>query len=238
MENILKNKLLIILVLFTILINIICLSVFASEIANYTYSCTYAGKNLNINVSDFEGYSRHLVSVVETDGYLTINVYYFNGDVTFSSRDAGLFINVPEGVSICQFSNSSSINDFYSGTTWSFPGSLNGTTREGSAFFSVNTYHYNQAVKTFYGQANVLDNEGNVVFQGAPQEQEEITNPTNPEEEITSPVVQVELMKPTQVQEILPQIMAVVGIVLPTLLTIFGVLLVLYLIKSKNLLHL
>lgn len=65
---------------------------------------------------------------------------------------------------------------------------------------------------------------GNVVFHVAPQAQGE--------------VVQVELMKPTQVQEIPQQIVAVVMIVLPIFLGIFGVLLVLYLIKSKNLLQL
>lgn len=67
-------------------------------------------------------------------------------------------------------------------------------------------------------------NNPTLVFQGAPQAQGE--------------VVQVELMKPTQVQEIPQQIVAVVMIVLPIFLGIFGVLLVLYLIKSKNLLQL
>lgn len=71
---------------------------------------------------------------------------------------------------------------------------------------------------------NVYDNNNELVFQGAPQAQEG--------------AVQVELMKPTQVQEIPQQIVAVVMIVLPIFLGIFGVLLVLYLIKSKNLLHL
>lgn len=64
----------------------------------------------------------------------------------------------------------------------------------------------------------------NVVFQVAPQTPEEVDK--------------VELMKPTQVQEIPQQIVAVVMIVLPIFLGIFGVLLVLYLIKSKNLLQL
>lgn len=62
-----------------------------------------------------------------------------------------------------------------------------------------------------------------VVFQGAPQVEE---------------VPKVELMKATQVEEIPQQIVAVVMIVLPIFLAIFGVLLVLYLIKSKNLLQL
>ena len=62
---------------------------------------------------------------------------------------------------------------------------------------------------------------GDVVFQGAPL-----------------PITQVELMKPIQVEEIPAQIVGIVKIVLPIFLIIFGVLLVLYLIKSKNLLQL
>lgn len=76
-----------------------------------------------------------------------------------------------------------------------------------------------------YGNHDICNSSTNeVVFQGAPQAQEG--------------AVQVELMKPTQVQEIPQQILAVVMIVLPIFLGIFGVLLVLYLIKSKNLLQL
>ena len=73
----------------------------------------------------------------------------------------------------------------------------------------------------YYSNFDVLDSSGNVVFQKAPQE-----------------TFQVELMKPTQVEEIPAQIVGIVKIVLPIFLTIFGVLLVLYLIKSKNLLQL
>ena len=78
--------------------------------------------------------------------------------------------------------------------------------------------------KTIFSNTNVYNNNNELVFQGAPQAQGE--------------AVQVELMKPTQVQEIPQQIVAVVMIVLPIFLGIFGVLLVLYLIKSKNLLQL
>lgn len=70
---------------------------------------------------------------------------------------------------------------------------------------------------------DIKDVNGNVVFQVAPQVEE---------------VPKVELMKATQVEEIPQQIVAVVMIVLPIFLAIFGVLLVLYLIKSKNLLQL
>ncbi len=52
------------------------------------------------------------------------------------------------------------------------------------------------------------------------------------------PAKGVQLMKPTQVEEIPGQIVGIVKIVLPIFLSIFGILLVLYLIKSKNLLQL
>lgn len=225
MENILKNKLLIILVLFTILINIICLSVFAeseSETYTYAYSCSSASKNLNICVDDIEGYSRHLVFIGEVDNCVNVYVYYFNEGATFTIGQNGLLVHVPSDDSVCWYAKSSSISNFYSGTTWSFPSSLSSNVHEGETSFSTSFYKIAQSVKTYYGQANVLDSEGNVVFQGAPHAQ----------------VAQVELMKPTQVEEILPQIIAIVEIVLPIFLGIFGILLVLYLIKFKNLLHL
>lgn len=66
----------------------------------------------------------------------------------------------------------------------------------------------------------VLDSNGKTVFQVAPQAQVE------PLSEIT------------QVEEIQPVVAKIVGLVLPACLTIFGTLLVLFLIKSKNLLQL
>lgn len=73
--------------------------------------------------------------------------------------------------------------------------------------------------RIFYANFNVYDTEGKLVFQGAPLEE-------------------VELMRATQVEEIPQQINRVLMIVIPIFLLIFGTLLVLYLIRSKNLLHL
>lgn len=87
--------------------------------------------------------------------------------------------------------------------------------------FSGGSFGYGRDI--YYTNFNVYDTDGNLVFQGAPQVEE---------------VPKVELMKATQVEEIPQQIIAVVMIVLPIFLAIFGVLLVLYLIKSKNLLQL
>ena len=66
----------------------------------------------------------------------------------------------------------------------------------------------------------VLDSNGKTVFQVAPQAQVE-------------PLAEI-----TQVEEIQPVVAKIVGLVLPACLTIFGTLLVLFLIKSKNLLQL
>ena len=256
MENIIKNKLLIVLVLFIILTTTMCSSVFASETTTYNYSFNSDSKNfhawthriwmiqlprdmiaIRINVDDFEGLSNHIVEVSEGEGYFYIYVYYYEGDVSFVSDDTCMRVNIGEGGSATYSFYGSWISDVHDGGIISFPTSNNGYLTSDS--FTTSVANYSQRLKYYYGDCAVFDNNGNEVFQGAPQGQEGgITNPANPVEEITTPGVQVELMKPTQVEEILPQIIAVVEIVLPIFLGIFGVLLVLYLIKSKNLLHL
>ena len=71
-----------------------------------------------------------------------------------------------------------------------------------------------------YSNSDILiEGTDKVVFQGAPQTQVE------------------PLMEITQVEEIQPAVAKIVGLVLPACLIIFGTLLVLYLIRSKNLLQ-
>ncbi len=72
-----------------------------------------------------------------------------------------------------------------------------------------------------FSNYDICDTEGNVVFPAPPQT-----------------VEAVELMKETQVEEIPQQIVAILKIIIPIFLAIFGTLLLLYLIKSKNLLNL
>lgn len=72
-----------------------------------------------------------------------------------------------------------------------------------------------------YANHDVLNEEGEVVFQGAPL-----------------PPQVVEPMKIQQVEEIPQEVIKIVKMIIPTFLMIFGTLLVLYLIKSKNLLSL
>lgn len=71
-----------------------------------------------------------------------------------------------------------------------------------------------------YSTHDIHDLEGNVVFTGAPQRD------------------RVELVKAIQVEEIPQQMVGILEIVLIPCLIIFGTLLVLYLIRSKNLLNL
>lgn len=93
-----------------------------------------------------------------------------------------------------------------------------------ACYDTVNTSYYSVVyINNIVNSSLCPVDDCDVVFQGAPQVEE---------------VPKVELMKATQVEEIPQQIVAIVMIVLPIFLAIFGVLLVLYLIKSKNLLQL
>ena len=227
MENIFKNKLLIVLVLFVILLVSMCSNVLAdTEYPLYNQGGSLMDYKVSGFSPSFEGNEDSFIIYNNCSvGYFDSSEYY----LFISSRDSGtIFLRrksdnviVDNSLRIDGYNYTiDNENHLYCLT------SIRNSTYGSGVFFS-----------NVFTTKNIVNENGDVVFQGAPQEQEEITNPTQ-EEEITNPVVQVELMKPTQVQEILPQIMAVVGIVLPMLLTIFGVLLVLYLIKSKNLLHL
>jgi len=228
MKNIFKNKLLIVIVLFVILLVSMCSNVLAdTEYPLYNQG----GSLMDYKVSGFSpSFKDNEDSFFLTNdgsvGYFDSSRYY----LYCSSTNKGLiFLKRKSNNSVAE---ETLRVEYYNRTYDSENKVYVFSSFDHESFASGLSYTF------VFTTQNIVNENGDVVFQQAPQEQEEITNPTNPEEEITSPVVQVELMKPTQVEEILPQIIAVVGIVLPTLLTIFGVLLVLYLIKSKNLLHL
>lgn len=237
MQNLLKNKLFIILLIAIFFI----LVTYSSSFAETENSITYFSKNLNKDLtivlpdlSNFSYYSLHyndnyytllfsnspftisqgdifVFNASESEPIYSIsyNIYYFNGDlIDFSS------------IPISNYSTSqSSVGDAkklncYIYKIYTYSSNCNSGLSNNVSALDINIE---------YSNSDILYN-SNVVFQGAPQAQGE--------------AVQVELMKPTQVQEIPQQIVAVVMIVLPIFLGIFGVLLVLYLIKSKNLLQL
>lgn len=78
---------------------------------------------------------------------------------------------------------------------------------------------YTYSLPCVYSNCDLLNTDGDVVFSLAPLEM-------------------VELMKAIQPEEIPQQIIQITKMILPIFLLIFGTLLVLYLLKSKNLLHL
>ena len=216
MQNLFKNKLFIIFSLFIILVAFISSSCFASF--DFTYNDT------SYSVDDFN----NLLSEKNDNNTDFVLLFITQGSPSAYSSDYILFT--------------------YSGNLYYKLGYLYVLDNDFSAlkcgnfYYHINKYNvfnwerYGEGWDTYhnsdcqwsivYSTSDVYsyDDKSTVVFQVAPQAQGE--------------AVQVELMKPTQVQEIPQQIVAVVMIVLPIFLGIFGVLLVLYLIKSKNLLQL
>lgn len=207
MKTLFNNKILIILLFFVILSCCITTSCFASD---FEFSFTdNEGNSYNFTCPvDFSSY-QYFVLGKSTDGQYV--VYYSNSELKFSA--SGTVLVPSDGVY--------PVSGYYgtpAGSTY-----LNGSTSISEK--TVNCFLHNSGV--LYSNYDVYDVSGNLVFQGAPQEEQE-------QEEVQT----VELMKIQQVAE-LPQKMAeIVKIVLPVCLIVFGTLLVLYLIKSKNLLQL
>lgn len=240
MKEILKNKLFIICLLFFSFILILNINSFASFevsisddltekiilpdfINDYNYACVStavsgnSSGNLRVQIALCNSplYYNYSFSGNSPDFY-----YSYFSDESFYYHEFRLY----RGNSTYDLSNTT-LSDFNLITTIDQSGFTNYTT--GSGLSNDKALSCSGVI---YANNNIyrLDNSSGItnelVFQGAPQAQGE--------------AVQVELMKPTQVQEIPQQIVAIVMIVLPIFLGIFGVLLVLYLIKSKNLLQL
>lgn len=229
MKYFFKNKLLIILVLIALFITSMCSSVFASttiEVNEDTHSQVVLPDLLDdftyalvlINPLD----SATQQNIVGTLYFSNSPIYYDGGSTNNSNTYFKNYIFPTDYYYKKQLfipNTSGSVLDMSQYTLDDFDYLLTGAT--GNTSRVSNIILYSKTDVYYYDTSNsVLTDE--VVFQGAPQVQ----------------TPQVELMKATQVEEILPQIIAVVEIVLPIFLGIFGVLLVLYLIKSKNLLHL
>lgn len=209
MQNLFKNKLFIILSLFIILIIFISSSCFAFE---DSVEINYPSNILSDNIKGFIVLSNDNISLWTFDS----SCYIYSVTEENGHTIVRVFMTSNTSMSFNRYNFDNNTFDFIREQNY------------GEAVtYPIDTY-YNSIL--FYN----VDNPNNIsvpiaetptlVFQGAPQAQGE--------------VVQVELMKPTQVQEIPQQIVSVVMIILPIFLGIFGVLLVLYLIKSKNLLQL
>ena len=221
MQNLIKNK-------FFIIINLtICL------FAIFTFSYVNASNNENVVYNNDDGdiqvilpsglgtnYNYYLITACYSGGNHQVLVFCSNSYFKFYPQTDGSYnkiINTIDGSPFYFFSKSQNISlpyDFSSSIV-----DFNNPTSNCKTSDVVCV-----ASNSFLCNTNVYDNNNNLVFQAPPQQVEEVNR--------------VELMKPTQVQEIPQQIVAIVMIVLPIFLGIFGVLLVLYLIKSKNLLQL
>lgn len=214
-KEILTHKILPIISVFILSLFILCTSCFAANnefVVDYNY-VTDSKATIIIDDSILSQYNYYCFCVYKANGSEAIcEVFLSNEPLNFEFSDT---VNETKLYGCFDFlrlygSSSDLLFDF-SNTHQSF------TNQD----FSSNGYSFNHSYDLVYSSYDIYDLSGNLVFQGAPQE-----------------VAKVELMKATQVEEIPQQILGVVKIMVPIFLAIFGVLLVLYLIKSKNLLHL
>lgn len=216
MKNILKNKLLLIMFLFfTFVVGILNFSLCSSQEYDAYYKAQTTGwkfSNINISFEDNED-----SFVIENNSSGCIRIYYFDSSkyslINYTTNSNTVFLKYKNSDKVAEgclrYASYSRIYD--SDNKLYISGDLIDTGTCSGFSFS----------RHFFCTSDILNENGETVFQGAPQE-----------------VPQVELMKATQVEEIPQQIAGILAIVLPIFLAIFGVLLVLYLIKSKNLLQL
>lgn len=137
-------------------------------------------------------------------------------------QDNYIILNVDGfGLSMISWSSSTTLTSpyggYFSGNFYCFTYDTNINNFVFEIYTTSRTY--GGAILGYYTTTDIYNNVDEVVFLKAPQ-------------------IQVEPMKTYQVEEIPLMIMKVMWIILPIFLLIFGTLLVLYLIKSKNLLHL
>lgn len=231
-NNFFTHKFLPIVGVFLLVAFSLCTSCFASFDFTYnetSYSLPDYDYILN-NVKNEYGYN----DISYVIGYGSINstlgsrfkLYIFTSDVSSYSnvflKDSGgseHFVNLYTKDS----NNEDSCINGSNGLLYYYDQSSNSWVQWSSFNGSTNASYRFPYFDLIYSTHDVFDSSSNLVFQGAPQVEE---------------VPKVELMKATQVEEIPQQIVTIVMIVLPIFLAIFGVLLVLYLIKSKNLLQL
>lgn len=205
MKKILTHKFLPIMAVFMLVIFTLCTSCFASTNSEESVITITFDDGSDKEIPNPYLYSEYV------NGTYTKYIIFYNNSGNF----------------YCYFFNSYSINSTNLTISDCQQCYIFDATSDGIPIWTVSNSNSKSfslsSISKYYSSDNLIDSNGNVVFQGAPQVEE---------------VPKVELMKATQVEEIPQQILAIVKIVLPILLSLFGVLLVLYLIKSKNLLQL
>lgn len=208
MKEILQNKLLIAFLIFFVVVGTIC-----SYVGAYT-SIDIDDTTYSIG-SNYQNYD--YILIVRHDTYDTsVLVLVSNSPIVYDEDENGSIYTLPEDCYIVLNGSYDDLSTYLNNGmyTLSQSGISSGINNSGSFI----DYPKENILFSSY---DVRNSEGELVFQGAPLV-----------------VSQVELMKAIQPEEIPQQIAEIVVMILPIFLLIFGTLLVLYLLKSKNLLHL
>lgn len=229
----LTHKILPILSVFILVSFLLCTSSFGAESSNsLTFYNEYIDKDVTLEFDNIFNYDYFYITYNSNGSYDMYHIICSDNPISYELRETG-------GVFWCH-SGVTTWYELYPSNHSKGNGLLNSSNSDLKLYQSFNSdsYEYysgglfhdlvfsNFDVYT-YDYANKCFTD-NLVFQAAPSETETPTQETQA----------VELVKAIQVQEIPQQIAGILKIVLPIFLAIFGVLLVLYLIKSKNLLHL
>lgn len=214
MKEILQNKLLIIFLIVFTLIGTMCSSVYASSDLIYKVK-NLDGLELTFNVpSDLRANYK----------YVYITQYNFSDgtrtDYTVCFSDVALFADVSSHVIRLSKDYNSSFPKPANSIKWYvFDDEIQSKT---SFSMEDNCDFYENIIEgtsdILYSNVDVYDynNPDKLVFQGAPQ-------------------MEVELVQAMKVEEIPQKIIQIIMIILPIFLLIFGTLLVIYLIRLKNL---
>ena len=229
MNKIFKNKMFIIFASFFVLFILSNSKVFASSGKEISFS--YNNKDYNVSLPEEYFQKEYTFLVLSKLGSLDNPYYYFylySSDEPLVVKDGNSYGKL---VHLLGINNDTSFGDigfvrYNIAFGASFDIAFNALSKV-ETFSPIDTTTFSTSSLDFdrdtclysnFTLVNITTSE--TVFQGAPRTQVE-------------PLTEI-----TQVEEIQPVVAKIVGLVLPACLTIFGVLLVLYLMVSKNLLQL
>ncbi len=174
MKNILNNRILVILSIFVILITSLCTSCFASNENAITIKDYKTGKDLNIIMPSFyktDGFNYVLIqnlSIDSNNDYSSYCINICNKPFYVQTVNGNKHISVPSD-SIYYWNNVYTTGDFYSNNTIDCS-SMSFTLDDHNSFDRISYYRTdNVSYSVNYTNYDILDDEGNLVFQGAPQ---------------------------------------------------------------------
>lgn len=223
MKDLLKNKLFIIFALFIILV----FSIFN------TSSATFFSDSFEVNYNE----QTYIITVPSEIDFSSVKYYFC---INYGNGVFHTFCITNEDFNVVKFGDKKNGGTYYKYITiCDEVGNVAGSSDNLGYYFTYNSSSGNygavqnltgsgpflasfldNSVSILYSSQDIYNYSGDLVFQGAPQ--------------VTT---QVEPMKIQQVEELALAVVKIVTPILPACLTVFGVLLVVYLIKSKNLLQ-